>query len=86
MSRSTLMKEIMSRILATDALIAQLAAEKKEKLLKKKEEEKKAARKRITLNDIARSAPVFVDLGARRNPAAPHMQVALHSKANRRAA
>lgn len=86
MSRSTLMKEIMARILATDALIAAIVAESKEKALKSKEKDKAEARKRITLNTVARSAPVVVDLGARRNACAPHNQPALHSKTNRRAA
>ena len=86
MARSTLMKEIMARILATEALIAAIVAESKEKALKRKEEDKAAARKRITLNTIARRAPVVVDLGARQNASAPHNQPALHSKTNRRAA
>ena len=84
---SSIVKNIMSRILAADALVAALLKEKKEKRAAAKEKEAAAARKAITLHDsVARRSPIIVDMdGARKNLKAPHNQAPLFSKSRKAA-
>lgn len=79
---SSILKNIMSRILAADALVAALLKENKEKRAAEKEKGATAARKAITLHSsVARRSPVIVDMGgARNNLKAPHNQAPLFSK------